>query len=156
MQRECYKEILKWRNSRKRKPLVLFGARQVGKTWLMEEFANHEYADSFVVVNFMRKRALCQQLKNADIDPESLIRLLQIASGKRIVPGKTLLILDEIQECPAALTSLKFFNEDLPELAVMAVGSLLGLSYGRKDSVNADGVTEDGEKGSFPVGKVAP
>ena len=90
------------------------GARQVGKTWLMMEFAKKEYGDDFVLVNFMRRRSLCQQLKTMDIDPAGLIKLLQTATGKRIVPGKTLLILDEIQECPSALTSLKFFYEDMP------------------------------------------
>lgn len=152
MERDCYKNILKWQNSRRRKPLVLFGARQVGKTWLMKEFAEHEFHENHVIVNFMRKRSLCQQLQNADIDPEGLIRLLQTASGKRIIPGQTLLVLDEIQECPAALTSLKFFNEDMPELAVMAAGSLLGLSYGRSEEGKA--YSEKIDRGSFPVGKV--
>ena len=100
----------------------------------------------------MRKRSLCQQLKTGDIDPAGLIRILQTAIGKRIVPGKTLLILDEIQECPSALTSLKFFYEDMPELAVMAAGSLLGLSFGSHtpDEKSA----EAADSGSFPVGKV--
>lgn len=153
MQRDCYKDILEWKNSRKRKPLVLFGARQVGKTWLMKEFAEHEFPGRHVIVNFMRKRGLCQQLQDVDIDPDSLIRILQTASGKRIVPGETLLVLDEIQECPAALTSLKFFYEDMPELAVIAAGSLLGLSYGKSDEENVIGERVGG-KGSFPVGKV--
>ena len=147
MFRDCYEKLIEWKNSRKRKPLILFGARQVGKTWLMEEFAKQEFADDYVVVNFMRKRTLCQQLKNTDIDPKGLVQVLQTASGKRIVPGKTLLILDEIQECPEALTSLKFFFEDMPKLAVMAAGSLLGLSYGDRNG-------RENAKGSFPVGKV--
>ena len=152
MIRECYSDLLKWRNSRKRKPLILMGARQVGKTWLMMEFAKKEYGDDFVLVNFMRRRSLCHQLKTMDIDPAGLIKLLQTATGKRIIPGKTLLILDEIQECPSALTSLKFFYEDMPELAVMAAGSLLGLSYGKaKDSSDE---VDDADRGSFPVGKV--
>ena len=130
MRRNALNDLILWKNSRKRKPLVVIGARQVGKTWLMEEFARQEFGDDYVLVNFMRKRSLCQQLATGDIDPEGLIRILQTATGKRIVPGKTLLILDEIQECPSALTSLKFFYEDMPELAVMAAGSLLGLSFG--------------------------
>ena len=151
MERECLKNLIEWKNSRKRKPLVLMGARQVGKTWLMEEFAKREFGEDYVIVNFMRRRSLCQQLKTMDLEPKALVRLLQTATGRRIVPGKTLLILDEIQECPSALTSLKFFYEDMPELAVMAAGSLLGLSYGTKDR---DGSSTDEDRGSFPVGKV--
>lgn len=151
MERECLKSLIEWKNSRKRKPLVLMGARQVGKTWLMEEFAKREFGEDYVIVNFMRRRSLCQQLKTMDLEPKALVRLLQTATGRRIVPGKTLLILDEIQECPSALTSLKFFYEDMPELAVMAAGSLLGLSYGTKDR---DGLSTEENRGSFPVGKV--
>ena len=151
MERECLKNLIEWKNSRKRKPLVLMGARQVGKTWLMEEFAKREFGEDYVIVNFMRRRSLCQQLKTMDLEPKALVRLLQTATGRRIVPGETLLILDEIQECPSALTSLKFFYEDMPELAVMAAGSLLGLSYGTKD---IDGSSPDEDRGSFPVGKV--
>jgi len=125
------------------------GARQVGKTWLMDEFARREYPHDHVAVNFMRKRTLCHQLKQGDIDPAALIRLLQTATGKLIVPGRTLLILDEIQECPSALTALKFFQEDMPELAVMAAGSLLGLTFGSNDEEGADVA-----RPSFPVGKI--
>ncbi len=152
MQRDCLQKIFDWKNGRKRKPLVLMGARQVGKTWLMEEFAKREFPHDHVVVNFMRKRSLCEQLRTGDIDPASLLRLLQTATGKRIVPGKTLLILDEIQECPSALTSLKFFREDMPELAVMAAGSLLGLSFGMRtdDTPSAKGNPDS----SFPVGQI--
>ncbi len=142
MHRDCIGKMLEWKDGRKRKPLVLMGARQVGKTWLMEEFAKREFPNDHVIVNFMRKRSLCEQLEKGDIDPESLLRLLQTATGKHIVPGKTLLILDEIQECPSALTSLKFFHEDMPGFAVMAAGSLLGLSFG------------NGKVASFPVGKI--
>ena len=151
MLRECLKYIVEWKNKARRKPLILMGARQVGKTWLMEEFARKEFPEDFVIVNFMRRQALSQQLQHSDIDPASLLRLLQTATGRQIIPGKTLLILDEIQECPSALTSLKFFYEDMPELAVMAAGSLLGLSYGK----NKDGTRSEAEdKWSFPVGKV--
>lgn len=143
MKRECFEKLLKWHESRKRKPLVLMGARQVGKTWLMETFAKERFGEDYVAVNFMRQQTLCRQLENVDIDPVGLVRLLQTATGKRITPGKTLLILDEIQECPSALTSLKFLCEDMPELSVMAAGSLLGLAYGSGK-----------HKESFPVGKV--
>ena len=152
MHRECLKKLEIWKNQRKRKPLVIMGARQVGKTWLMTEFAKREYPNDYVIVNFMRKRTLCKQLEESDIDPAGLIRLLQTATGKRIIPGRTLLILDEIQECPSALTALKFFNEDMPELAVMAAGSLLGLSYGKND--DDDALVRSGAGSSFPVGKI--
>ena len=153
MQRACLEKLREWKNGRKRKPIVLMGARQVGKTWLMEEFARQEFPDRHVIVNFMRKRTLCRHLKESDIDPAGLIRLLQTATGRRIIPGETLLVLDEIQECPSALTALKFFNEDMPELAVMAAGSLLGLSYGK--SANRDDESNaNADKGSFPVGKI--
>ena len=153
MQRDCLEQILQWKGKRNRKPLVLMGARQVGKTWLMEEFARREFPKNHVVVNFMRKRSLCEQLKNGDIDPASLVRLLQTATGKLIVPGKTLLILDEIQECPSALTALKFFQEDMPQLAVMAAGSLLGLSFGENRDEDRKSKPED-RRESFPVGKI--
>ena len=130
------------------------GARQVGKTWLMEEFARREFPKDHVVVNFMRKRSLCEQLKKGDIDPVSLIRLLQTATGKLITPGKTLLILDEIQECPSALTALKFFQEDMPQLAVMAAGSLLGLSFGENKNKDDKSKPEERKESSFPVGKI--
>lgn len=129
------------------------GARQVGKTWLMESFARRVAPHDHVVVNFMRSATLRRAIGMSDLDPRGLVRLIQTATGKRIVPGRTLLVLDEIQECPSALTSLKFFNEDLPELAVMAAGSLLGLSMGRADdtpSKRGDGRTQM----SFPVGKI--
>ena len=151
MKRNALSDLISWKNSRKRKPLVIMGARQVGKTWLMEEFARREFGEDYVLVNFMRKRSLCQQLASSDIDPAGLIRILQTATGRTIMPGKTLLILDEIQECPSALTSLKFFHEDMPELAIMAAGSLLGLSYG-SHSANANSIVTN--RDSFPVGKV--
>ena len=152
MQRNALNDLILWKNSRKRKPLVVMGARQVGKTWLMEEFAKREFGEDYVLVDFMRKRSLCQQLEIGDIDPAGLIRILQTVTGKRIVPGRTLLILDEIQECPSMLTSLKFFYEDMPELAVMAAGSLLGLSFGGQAS--DDKPVEAATRTSFPVGKV--
>ena len=81
MHRDCLEQIVQWKGKRNRKPLVLMGARQVGKTWLMEEFARREFPKDHVLVNFMRKRSLCEQLKNGDIDPASLVRLLQTPSA---------------------------------------------------------------------------
>ena len=153
MQRDCLEKIAEWNNSRKRKPLVLMGARQVGKTWLMEEFAKQSYPGKHVVVNFMRQRSLSDSIQESDIDPQKLIRLIQTATGQRVIPGETLLILDELQECPRALTSLKFFNEDMPELAVMAAGSLLGLAWGKSKGDKPQAGDSEAVY-SFPVGKV--
>ena len=93
MQRDCLEKIAEWNNSRKRKPLVLMGARQVGKTWLMEEFAKQSYPGKHVVVNFMRQRSLSDSIQESDIDPQKLIRLIQTATGQRVISGETLLIL---------------------------------------------------------------
>lgn len=148
MKRLVLQKIEKWDEKAKRKPLLLMGARQVGKTWLMDEFARTRYAGKTVSVNFMKKTRLAESISLSDIDPVTLITLLQTATGKRIIPGETLLILDEIQECPSALTSLKFFKEDMPELSVIAAGSLLGLSFGKAAG------KETKRTESFPVGMV--
>lgn len=144
MQRICLDKLVKWNEKKGRKPLVLMGARQVGKTWLMHEFATRCYPADAVEVNFMREAALVERVEHSNLDPQSLLTVFQSVTGKQITPGRTLLILDEIQECPRALTALKFFCEDLPELAVVAAGSLLGLSVGG----------DDGRRSSFPVGKI--
>jgi len=140
---------------------VLMGARQVGKTWLMDAFAREAYPQDAVYVNLMKMRALRKSLEESDLSPASIIERIEVALDVDIVPGKTLLVIDEIQESAAALTSLKFFNEDLPELAVIAAGSLLGLAVGRSKDENGD-TTKEGRRaenpnearGSFPVGKV--
>jgi len=111
----------------------------------MDAFASEHFSGHAVKVNFMRSAALARTISRSDLDPAGLIRMIQTETGKTIVPGRTLLILDEIQECPSALTSLKFFKEDLPELHVMAAGSLLGLAFGNE---------EDESKQSFPVGMI--
>ena len=141
-----------WDESVDRKPLILMGARQVGKTWLMEEFARRRYVGNTVVVNFMKSERLRLRFETTDLDPKSIIEAISIETGQKIVPGKTLLVLDEIQESPRALTALKFFNEDMPDLAVMAAGSLLGLSYGKND--DDDALVRSGAGSSFPVGKI--
>ncbi|MBQ3289592.1 MAG: ATP-binding protein [Kiritimatiellae bacterium] len=149
MQRVAFNEIEAWNKRKNRKPLILMGARQVGKTWLMDEFARSVYSGDSVSVNFMEDDAIRENFETVKLDPKTLVSLIQARSGRRIVPGKTLLVLDEIQESPRALTSLKFFNEKMPELAIIAAGSLLGLSLRRKH-----GTKERESKGSFPVGKV--
>ncbi|MBR5411898.1 MAG: ATP-binding protein [Fibrobacter sp.] len=151
MKRHVLDKMYAWNELKGRKPLILMGARQVGKTWLMEEFARRKYADNIVSVNFMKNERLRQRFESIDLDPKSLIEAISIETGRRIVPGHTLLLLDEIQESPRALTSLKFFNEDMPGLAIMAAGSLLGLAVSRKKRRDA---SSSQAKASFPVGKV--
>ena len=156
MQRNVLSKMLEWSKRKARKPLVLMGARQVGKTWLLNEFAATAYPKNAVYVNLMKMKTLRNQLENGDITPKAVMEKISIALDAEIVPGKTLLLLDEIQESSNALTSLKFFNEDMPELAIVAAGSLLGLAVGRSeenDSVsNRENPNEP--RGSFPVGKV--
>ena len=144
MQRDVLNRFFDWNDSRHRKPLVLMGARQVGKTWLMDAFAKEAYPGNAVCVNLMKMKALCKLLDESDLSPSEILEKIRIALDVDITPGKTLLVLDEVQESPSVLTSLKFFNEELPELAVIAAGSLLGLSVGR----SGEG------RSSFPVGKV--
>ena len=152
MERSILKDIEKWDVEGRRKPLILMGARQVGKTWLMDEFARKHYPNDTVCVNFMKNDVLRESFVSINLDPQTVIETISINTGKKIVPGKTLLVLDEIQESPRALTALKFFNEDMPELAVMSAGSLLGLAIDRRNKKNRKGA--DVSKASFPVGKV--
>ena len=138
------------------------GARQVGKTWLMDAFAKEVYPHDTVYVNLMKMKKLRKSLDESDLSPEDVIERIGIALDADITPGKTLLVIDEIQESSTALTSLKFFNEDMPELAVIAAGSLLGLAVGRskdEEDRNATGtaieeMNPNEQRGSFPVGKV--
>jgi len=152
MQRDVFKKIIDWNNSRKRKPLVLMGARQVGKTWLMDAFANEFYPDAYVKVDLQRDDMLRAKIDNSNIDPKTMLDLMQAATGKQIVPGKTLLIIDEIQESHKALNSLKYFNQEMPNLAIIVAGSLLGLAMGKSDEARK---RKERERGSFPVGKVS-
>ncbi len=152
MKRDILASISDWEKSRYRKPLILMGARQVGKTWLMTEFAGQHYPKDTVYVNFMDDNLLRDQFTSINIDARSVVETISLATGKSIKEGKTLLVLDEIQESPRALTSLKFLCEEMPGLAVMAAGSLLGLSLNRKKKrVKGNQYTN---KASFPVGKV--
>ena len=162
MQRDVLSRILEWNARKNRKPLILMGARQVGKTWLMDAFAKEVYPHDTVYVNLMKMKKLRKSLDESDLSPEDVIERIGIALDADITPGKTLLVIDEIQESSTALTSLKFFNEDMPELAVIAAGSLLGLAVGRskdEEDRNATGtaieeMNPNEQRGSFPVGKV--
>ena len=138
MQRIEIQQLKKWKQSNDRKPMIIRGARQVGKTWLMKEFGRLEYKD-VVYVNCEADPAV-RNMFTGDFDTTRIIRGLQIIAGKPIDPNHTLIIIDEIQEAPGALTSLKYFQENAPEYHVIAAGSLLGITLNRS--------------GSFPVGKV--
>ncbi|MDY4685845.1 MAG: AAA family ATPase, partial [Sodaliphilus sp.] len=138
MYRKLYSDLLQWKASNSRKPLILQGARQVGKTWLMKHFGKSEFK-SCVYVNF-EKDAWASSLFDMDYDVERILLFLQAHSEVKIEVGQTLVIFDEVQEVPKGLESLKYFCEDMPQLHVMAAGSLLGIAI-------HEGV-------SFPVGKV--
>ena len=138
MRRFLYNDLEKWRTSKDRRPLVLFGARQVGKTWLLKEFGKNEYEQT-AFVSFDRNNAACQ-LMESEKSADKLLRGLSAITGVDITPGVTLLILDEVQDCPVALTRLKAFAEDAPEYHIAACGSLLGIALH--------------EEISYPVGKV--
>ena len=134
--RDLLEKLVLWRKSTNRKPLVIEGARQVGKTWLMKEFGRTCF-EQFTYINF---EELNLQDVFAEKNPHAIIQQLALISGNKIDPQHTLLIFDEIQECKSALNALKYFYEQMPELAIVAAGSLLGVSMAAGDS--------------FPVGKV--
>lgn len=124
LKRNAILELIKWKNSEERKPMVLKGARQVGKTWIMKEFGQNYY-DSFVYFNFDEEDEL-KSIFKTNKNPYRIIELLSMICGKKIEPEKTLIIFDEIQECPEALNTLKYFKEKANEYHVIAAGSLLG------------------------------
>lgn len=139
MKRKISDWLLSWKNSKYRKPLILQGARQVGKTYSALSFGKEHYKTS-VYFNFENNRDLCNIFER-DLEPERIIKELSILSGKSIFKEDTLIFFDEIQACERALTSLKYFNEKANEYHIIAAGSLLGVA------VNRDNF-------SFPVGKV--
>lgn len=124
MKRNAIEALLKWKNDEERKPMVLKGARQVGKTWLMKEFGKSHY-DNYVYFNFDEEDEL-QSIFETNKNPNRIIELLSLVAGEKILPGTTLVIFDEIQECPSALNALKYFKEKANEYHVIAAGSLLG------------------------------
>ena len=138
MERFAIQQLKAWKENPRRKPLVLMGARQVGKTWLMKEFGRKFY-EKVAYVSFFNNETVAKEFKT-DYDVKRLLSVLNIASRVTITPGDTLVILDEIQNAPEAFEALKYFCEDAPEYHVMAAGSLLGVAL---------------HKGiSYPVGKV--
>lgn len=124
MKRNAIKDLIRWKESEERKPLVLKGARQVGKTWLMKEFGRNYY-ESYVYFNFDEEDEL-KSIFESNKNPQRIIELLSMIGGEKILPGQTLIIFDEIQECPEALNTLKYFKEKANEYHVIAAGSLLG------------------------------
>ena len=138
MRRAKVAELTAWKNSSSRKPLIIRGARQVGKTWLMKEFGKTQYAQT-VYINFEKSKRL-KALFSDDFDVQRVIVALQAETGLTINAENTLLIFDEIQEVPGALTALKYFYEDAPEYHIISAGSLLGVALHSHTS--------------FPVGKV--
>lgn len=138
MERLLMQDLIKWKNKRNRKPLIIHGARQVGKTWIMKEFGK-QYYENCVYISF-DNNARMASVFDLDYDIERIISALKIESTCNFKAENTLLIFDEIQEVPKAMTALKYFYENAPEYSIVAAGSLLGMAL---------------HKGtSFPVGKV--
>lgn len=138
MYRIAMERLLQWKQSKRRKPLIIEGARQVGKTWLMKEFGRQAYEDT-VYINFDSNSTMAE-LFAADLNTERLIMGLELYVGRKIDPDHALLIFDEVQEVPRALSSLKYFYENAPQYHIVCAGSLLGIALHRGTS--------------FPVGKV--
>ena len=138
MRRKIYKQLLKWKRNVDRKPLMLLGARQVGKTWIMQHFGEKEYKN-VAYINCDDEPRM-KQLFELDYNIDRILITIQAITGVRITPADTLIIMDEIQEVPRGLHSLKYFCEKAPEYHVMVAGSLLGVTLGKGES--------------FPVGKV--
>ena len=138
MKRDLYQSLVSWKDAPNRKPLILQGARQVGKTWLMKEFGKNEF-EQVVYLNFEGSERL-KTLFVSDFDIKRILSIIEIEVNQKIERDKTLLIFDEIQEAEKGLTALKYFYEQAPEYYIVAAGSLLGVSL-QKNS-------------SFPVGKV--
>lgn len=126
MKRFVYQQLTDWKETKVRKPLVLNGARQVGKTWLLKEFAQREYAKMAYVV--CRKNPVVKEIFSVDFNVDRILRALRALSGVDITSGDTLIILDEVQDVPEALEALKYFREDAPDYHIAVAGSLLGLS----------------------------
>lgn len=138
MNRLYFEKLQEWKKSKKRKPLIIQGARQVGKTWLMKEFGRREF-EVVVYLNFESSSRL-RELFVADFNIQRIVTSIEIEANQEIIPSKTLLLFDEVQEAEKGLTALKYFYEQAPEYYIIAAGSLLGVSMQKQNS--------------FPVGKV--
>ena len=140
MERLVYNKLIEWKQlpDKERKPLIVQGARQVGKTWLLETFGHQEF-ESVAEINFEEQKQLIS-LFEEDFDTERILRTIQFATGVNLKPGKTLIIFDEIQEAPRGLLALKYLLKHAPQYHIVAAGSLLGVALHKEES--------------FPVGKV--
>ncbi len=138
MDRHSIRELVKWKEARRRKPLIIEGARQVGKTWLVKEFAR-KYYDNIAYINF-EEQIYMRNLFETDFDVKRIIPAIDAATHQTCKPGNTLIFLDEIQEATNGITALKYFYENAPEYHIIVAGSLLGLELHKQTS--------------FPVGKV--
>ncbi|MEA4923542.1 MAG: ATP-binding protein [Eubacteriaceae bacterium] len=146
MKRDITAELIRWKGKKNRKPLLLSGVRQCGKTYIIDRFARDEFED-FAYFNFDGNAGL-RSVFDYDFDTDRIVNELEsVILGREIVPGKTLVIFDEIQACPRAISSLKYFCENMEQLHIIAAGSLLGV-------VLRGNVSSDDEVFSFPVGKV--
>lgn len=138
MYRFAIEDLKKWKENKNKKPLIIRGARQVGKTWLMKEFGSIAY-ENFIYISFDNNQSM-QELFSLNFDIPRIVAGIELYGGQKIEPETTLLIFDEIQEAPQALTALKYFNENAPQYQIIAAGSLLGVALHPGTS--------------FPVGKV--
>lgn len=138
MERLILKDLLKWKNSKRRKPLILKGVRQVGKTWILKEFGRRCYENT-AYFNFDENEEYKQFFETTK-DVERILQNLMLATGQRILPEKTLIIFDEVQDCPKVINSMKYFCENAPQYHITCAGSLLGIALAKPSS--------------FPVGKV--
>lgn len=139
MKRDITEKLIRWKDNPGRKPLLLTGVRQCGKTYTIQQFGR-EFFSNCVIVNFEGQEHY-SEIFDYDFDVVRIVKELEFAQKQKIIPGKTLVFLDEIQECPRAITALKYFCENMRELHVICAGSLLGVAL-KKENI------------SFPVGKV--
>ncbi|MDL2297048.1 AAA family ATPase [Bacteroidales bacterium OttesenSCG-928-B11] len=139
MKRKITESLMRWKEAPGRKPLIINGARQVGKTYIIEQFGR-EHFENIIYLNMEIEGAFCKFIET-DISPKRIIQYIEVAKGQEITAGKTLIFFDEIQACERTLTSLKYFYEQTPEYHIIAAGSLLGVAINRQQY-------------SFPVGKV--
>ena len=150
MERIALQNLIKWNTNKRKKPLIVWGARQVGKTYLVKDiFAETYYKDSYIYVDFKKDdniRDLCEKTANA----EKIIEYLSLLKGKQISEN-TLLIFDEVQECPNFISSLKYFCQDFREISVIATGSMVHIKLQRETKKRG---AKENNKFMFPVGKI--
>ena len=153
MKRKITQQLIDWKNRPDHKPLILQGARQVGKTYILEEFGRQHYKN-YIKVSLDLVPDVRNFLKD-NINPLEIIAYLETLYNVRIIPHDTLVILDEIQDCKRALLALKYFQEDYPQYDVVAAGSLLGVAVNQGNKPDQEETQEKQEEEfSYPVGKV--